>query len=108
MLRQVNNRLQQSSHCLYCSHVNNVYDYYFVGNNIVKNPDSAVTSFSTPNFDLSGLLETLNPQASARLKEAEIIMVARAGSFLYGLQTPQSDVDYIIVFADPPEVTLTS
>lgn len=34
-----------------------------------------------------------------------ILVVAEAGSHMYGLATPTSDTDYIIVFRQPTEVT---
>ena len=36
-----------------------------------------------------------------------IVMMARAGSFIYNLSTPQSDIDYIIIYKDPTEVNVT-
>ena len=35
----------------------------------------------------------------------DVLVVARAGSHMYGLATPTSDTDYIIVFREPTEVT---
>ena len=38
------------------------------------------------------------------LKPEQIIMVTQAGSFMYGLSTPTSDVDYIVIYAEKTEV----
>ena len=37
----------------------------------------------------------------------DVLVVARAGSHMYGLATPTSDTDYIIVFREPTEVSLS-
>ena len=37
-----------------------------------------------------------------------VVLIARAGSSLYGLATPDSDVDYIVVYNEPTEVKLAS
>ncbi|XP_064645366.1 uncharacterized protein LOC135498826 [Lineus longissimus] len=39
---------------------------------------------------------------------SQIVMIAKAGSALYGLATPESDVDYIVVYAEPTEKLSTS
>lgn len=36
----------------------------------------------------------------------QIILVARAGSHLYDLATADSDADYVVVYAEPLQVTL--
>ena len=40
----------------------------------------------------------------ANMDLSQILMITKAGSFLYDVQTPQSDVDYVIIYADPVEV----
>lgn len=43
-----------------------------------------------------------------KMKPEQILLVARAGSFMYGLSTPESDADYIIVYKEPTEVYILS
>ena len=33
-----------------------------------------------------------------------IVMVARAGSYIYNLSTPESDIDYIIIYKEATKV----
>ena len=44
----------------------------------------------------------------ARKEPEQIVLVARAGSWMYGLSTPVSDFDYIIVYTERPEVLFSS
>ena len=39
-----------------------------------------------------------------KLEPEQIVMITQAGSFMYGLSTPTSDVDYIVIYADKTEV----
>jgi hypothetical protein len=39
------------------------------------------------------------------MDSSQIVMIAKAGSALYGLATPESDVDYIVIYAEPTEVS---
>ncbi|XP_033726016.1 uncharacterized protein LOC117315768 [Pecten maximus] len=41
-----------------------------------------------------------------KLEPSQIVLVARAGSHMYGLSTPESDVDYIVIFAEKTEAVL--
>lgn len=41
----------------------------------------------------------------ANLEPSQIVMITQAGSFMYGLSTPTSDIDYIIIYADKTEVS---
>lgn len=43
-----------------------------------------------------------------KMKPEQILLVATAGSFMYGLSTPESDADYIIVYKEPTEVYILS
>ncbi|XP_067686771.1 uncharacterized protein [Haliotis asinina] len=36
-----------------------------------------------------------------KMEPSQILLVARAGSYMYGLSTPDSDVDYMVVYAEP-------
>ena len=36
----------------------------------------------------------------------QILMIAQAGSYLYGLNTPDSDTDYVVIYAEPTQVTV--
>ena len=47
--------------------------------------------------------ETMGGPVSAMVPE-NIVMIARAGSYLYGLDVAGSDVDYLIIYADPLQV----
>ena len=40
----------------------------------------------------------------AKMEPENIVLIAQAGSYLYGLNTPESDVDFIVIYADPVEV----
>ena len=42
----------------------------------------------------------------SKLTPGQVLLVARAGSFMYGLSTPDSDVDYVVVYRDHTEVLL--
>ena len=39
-----------------------------------------------------------------KLEPEQIILIARAGSHMYGLSTPESDVDYVVIYAEKSEV----
>ena len=47
-------------------------------------------------FLLSMGITSVNPE--------DVLVVAKSGSHMYGLATPTSDTDYIIVFREPTEV----
>ena len=38
------------------------------------------------------------------LQPDQIVMITQAGSYMYGLSTPTSDVDYIVIYAEKTEV----
>ena len=52
---------------------------------------------------LAGILKDLGPSMS-HLRIEDVIAVARVGSFLYGLHTPTSDIDYVIIFRNNTQV----
>ena len=49
------------------------------------------------------LMETIGGPVT-KLEPEQIVMITQAGSFMYGLSTPTSDVDYIVIYADKTEV----
>ena len=49
------------------------------------------------------LMKRIGGQVSG-MDAARILMVAQAGSFLYSLHTPQSDVDFVVIYADEAKV----
>ncbi|XP_045212796.2 uncharacterized protein LOC123563823 [Mercenaria mercenaria] len=57
--------------------------------------------------EMLGLLEEIGGQV-AGLKPEQILMIARAGSYMYGLSTPTSDIDYVIIYAENTETYLTA
>lgn len=50
------------------------------------------------------LRELLSSQGLSSILPRDVLVVARAGSHMYNLATPTSDVDYIIVYREPTEV----
>lgn len=40
----------------------------------------------------------------AKLQPEQIILIAQAGSHMYGLATPTSDVDFLVIYAEPCQV----
>jgi len=38
------------------------------------------------------------------LDPSQVVMVTQAGSYMYGLNTASSDVDYLVVYAENTEV----
>ncbi len=40
----------------------------------------------------------------AQMPAQNIVMVARAGSYIYNLATSESDVDYVVVYKEPIKV----
>ena len=55
--------------------------------------------------NLLQLMETIGGPVTS-LEPDQIIMITQAGSFMYGLSTPTSDVDYLVIYADKTEVNL--
>jgi len=53
--------------------------------------------------DAGNKLETLLKEISADIDPDDIIVLAEAGSKMYGLSTPTSDTDYIIVYRNRTE-----
>ncbi|XP_076438937.1 uncharacterized protein LOC143277875 [Babylonia areolata] len=43
-----------------------------------------------------------------RLAPEQVLLVARAGSWMYGLSTPDSDVDYVVIFRERTETILSA
>ncbi|XP_052084005.1 uncharacterized protein LOC127721312 isoform X1 [Mytilus californianus] len=41
-----------------------------------------------------------------KMEPEQIILIARAGSHMYGLSTPESDVDYVVIYAEKTETVL--
>ena len=54
--------------------------------------------------NLSRLMEDIGGPV-ADMSQDQILVVARAGSQLYGLTTQDSDVDYLVIYADHTEVS---
>ncbi len=54
--------------------------------------------------NLLGLLQNVGGVVS-KMSPENIVMIARAGSYLYNLSTPQSDVDYLVIYAQPTQVS---
>ncbi|PVD36348.1 hypothetical protein C0Q70_03327 [Pomacea canaliculata] len=63
-----------------------------------------------PENDLSHLYQLMQDIGGpvVKMKPEQILLVARAGSFMYGLSTPESDADYIIVYKEPTEYLLSA
>lgn len=40
------------------------------------------------------------------LDPAQVVLITQAGSFMYGLSTPTSDVDYLVIYAEKTEASL--
>jgi len=40
----------------------------------------------------------------AKLQPEQILLITQAGSYMYGLSTPTSDVDYLVVYAEQTKV----
>ena len=74
---------------------------------------STVTTFSSFHLvagicdekktPLLGLMESIGGPVMKMAPES-ILLIARAGSYLYHLDTPTSDIDYVIIYAEPTEV----
>lgn len=47
---------------------------------------------------VGGPVEKMDPE--------NIVMIVRAGSYLYNLSTPESDVDYLVVYIEPTQVDI--
>ncbi|KAL5460428.1 hypothetical protein EMCRGX_G033875 [Ephydatia muelleri] len=58
--------------------------------------------------DLKKLTEVLSLTRLSGVRPHQVIAVAEAGSHMYGLSTPTSDVDYIIVYKEPMESIISS
>ena len=52
---------------------------------------------------LSSLLEKIGGSV-CEIPPENIVMVARAGSYIYNLSTPESDIDYIIIYKEATKV----
>ncbi len=46
---------------------------------------------------VGGVVSEMSPE--------NIVMIARAGSYIYNLAMPQSDIDYIVIYKEPTEVS---
>lgn len=44
----------------------------------------------------------------AKLHPEQIILIAQAGSHMYGLATPTSDVDFLVIYSEPCQVCVGS
>jgi len=40
----------------------------------------------------------------AKLSTEQILLISRAGSYMYNLSTPTSDVDYVIIYREKTQV----
>ena len=61
--------------------------------------------FTEPSdANLKKLTEVLSLTRLSGVRPHQVIAVAEAGSHMYRLCTPTSDVDYIIVYKEPTEV----
>ncbi|OWF41713.1 uncharacterized protein LOC110462037 [Mizuhopecten yessoensis] len=58
--------------------------------------------------DHSGLLSIMERIGGpvGKLEPSQILLVARAGSHMYGLATPESDIDYVVIYAEKTEAVL--
>ena len=66
---------------------------------IVLSPDKGAEEAEKLNsllVKIGGVVSEMSPE--------NIVMIARAGSYMYNLATPQSDIDYIIIYKEPTEV----
>ena len=54
--------------------------------------------------DLTKLREVLSLTRLSGVQPHQVVVAAEAGSHMYGLSTPTSDVDYIVVYKEPTEV----
>lgn len=52
---------------------------------------------------LTELMETVGGPVT-KMRPEQILLIARAGSHLYGLSTPDSDMDYMVIYAEPTQV----
>ncbi|KAL8563911.1 hypothetical protein ACOMHN_049567 [Nucella lapillus] len=59
------------------------------------------------NSRLSQLMQEIGGPLT-RLAPEQLLLVARAGSLMYGLSTPESDVDYVVIFREKTEVVLSA
>ena len=67
-----------------------------------------LTSSPGPEDDLCRLRQLMSDIGGPlkKLKPEQILLVARAGSYMYNLSTPDSDVDYTIVYRDDTQVRI--
>ncbi|XP_064596487.1 uncharacterized protein LOC135463097 [Liolophura sinensis] len=56
---------------------------------------------------LVSMMESIGDHIS-KLDPSQILMIARAGSHLYGLSTPDSDVDYVVIYRAHTQTILSS
>ncbi|KAH3864135.1 hypothetical protein DPMN_027148 [Dreissena polymorpha] len=57
--------------------------------------------------EMCSLMEKIGGPVS-NLDPAQIVLITQAGSFMYGLSTPTSDVDYLVIYAEKTEKYLTA
>lgn len=69
-----------------------------------------LTPSQCPKDDLSEMMSVLEEVGGpvAKLKPEQILLIARAGSYMYNLSTPTSDTDYVIIYAENTEKYLSS
>lgn len=70
---------------------------------VIRPPASIPDNYT----NLLQLMETIGGPVTS-LEPDQIIMITQAGSFMYGLSTPTSDVDYLVIYADKTEKVLTA
>ena len=58
---------------------------------------------SSDHTELLTLMEQIGGPV-AKLQPEQILLITQAGSYMYGLSTPTSDVDYLVVYAEQTKV----
>lgn len=57
------------------------------------------------HYSLTTQMQEIGGQV-AKLQPEQIILIAQAGSHMYGLATPTSDVDFLVIYAEPSQKVL--
>lgn len=66
-----------------------------------------VNSLNDDHSKLCSLMAEIGGPVNKLVPE-QIILIARAGSHMYGLSTPESDVDYVVIYAEKTETILSA
>ncbi|VDI43296.1 Hypothetical predicted protein, partial [Mytilus galloprovincialis] len=64
------------------------------------------TGLSDDHSKLCSLMTEIGGPVN-KMEPEQVILIARAGSHMYGLSTPESDVDYVVIYAEPTELVFT-